>query len=135
MLDALVNGLLGSKQATRKTAPKSPSVEISIPKDHPGLPRLYKAAMVLPRVTVHQQSGVSYTKDGLYLPGALEEFLDALEAVIGEDHAQGLEEQLGLRESLAGSPADLQSLFGIASKIMPLGAMARMAKQVFADDQ
>jgi len=134
MFDALVSGLLGPRQAARKTAPKNPSVEISIPKDHPGLPRLYKAAMILPRVTVQQESGVSYTKDGLHLPGALEEFLDALEAVIGEDHAQGLEEQLGIRRTIeAGGPAEIQSLLNMASSMMPPGVVEGICGRAFAD--
>jgi len=119
MLDSIVKSLMGPKQAAGRFSPKTPSIEISIPKDHPALPRLYKATMRMPKVTVQQQTGVSYTKDGLLLPGIIEEFFDALAAIIGEDPVNEIEEQLGLHSALSDL-SDSAQLSSILPNLLPL---------------
>lgn len=116
MLDTLINGLLGADNPSKAAPPEKSSVEISIPKDHPGLPRLYKATMRMPKVTVQQQNGVSYTKDGLFLPGIVEEFFDALAAIIGEEQVNAIEEQFGLHNALS----DSTRLGAILPNLLPL---------------
>jgi len=106
------------------------TVKIDVPKDHPGLPRLVEAATRLPDVKVTQASGVRTHKQGLIVPGALEEFFDALGVVVGGDMCDEIKEKLGARDALGSAdPKVLADLFQATSKILPLGLFRAMSEQ------
>jgi hypothetical protein len=114
------------------SSPKPPApftVKIDVPKDHPGLPRLVEATTRLPDVEVTQASGVRTHKQGLIVPGALEEFFDALGAVVGNDMCDEIKEKLGARDAFSSAdPRALADLFQATSKILPLGLLKGMAQ-------
>jgi len=94
-------------------------VNIRIPRNHPGLERLLKVAETL-ATSQDLPSGVSV--DGIYRPGAVEEFIDALKQVVGRDTVDRLLEQVTAPMSLGPmsvKPNPLMQLAGLAGQLLP----------------
>ena len=103
--------------------------QVEVPKSHPGLPRLTEAARALPVLELVGDSGASFTKKQLYVPGVYEEFFDALGGVIGQQNADDMLSALLPRNRL--QDASKEALMGLAANLQAgplLGALKLLGR-------
>lgn len=117
--DLIAQAVGGFLEKKRKPVPYE--VSIDVPKDHPGLPRLFKAAKQLPDLRLIKESGVELHMKGLAVPGVFEEFFDALACVVGQDMVDEIQERLAVKKRLElATPQELETLLTDMATELPL---------------
>lgn len=125
-LDPRFTDLLTRTLPTRRPEPFT--VELKIPREHPGLPRLAQAALKLHDCTVIRPSGLSLKlSQTLVLPGALTEFFNALRDVVGTVMGDEIEERLSVRHAPITSDGLLE-LTRAAATLLPLNMLQHLMK-------
>ena len=103
------------------------TVQIDVPKNHPGLPRLVAAAQRLPSIEFVKQDGVAVRKKQFLTREALEEFFAALRDITGNGFAEEIEQRLGLKKTLElGDEQGFSGLLESLSGKLPLGMLQSM---------